>query len=84
MTKKYLFIFMYAVFMVVIIPIGVPALLFTLLWLKRNEIEVRETRRGGPELKYLSFLFRLYGREHCELGDAPPAVDCLANTTLCS
>ena len=52
--------------MVVIVPIGVPAVLFTLLWLKRAAIEERQTRRGGPELKYLSFLFRLYGREHCE------------------
>lgn len=68
MTDKYYFIFTYAGLMVVIVPIGVPAILFTLLWLKRNEIEERQTRRGGEELKYLSFLFRLYGREHCELG----------------
>ena len=67
-VRKYRFIFGYAWLMVVIIPIGVPAVLYTLLWLKRDEIEQRETRRGGPELKYLSFLFRLYGREHCELG----------------
>ena len=64
MTDKYYFIFTYAGLMVVIVPIGVPAILFTLLWLKRNEIEERQTRRGGDELKYLAFLFRLYGREH--------------------
>ena len=50
--------------MVVVIPLGVPAILFTLLWLKRDEIKERQTRRGGDELKYLAFLFRLYGREH--------------------
>ena len=60
--------------MVVVVPIGVPLTLFTLMWHKRTEIQERQTRRGGPELKYLSFLFRLYGREHCELGPAslPP------------
>ena len=68
LLPEYRSILVYASLMVVIIPIGVPAILFTLLWLERDEIEQRETRRGGPELKYLSFLFRLYGREHCELG----------------
>jgi len=75
MLPEYRSIFVYASLMVVIIPIGVPAILFTLLWWKRDEIERRQTRRGGPELKYLSFLFRLYGREHCEFeintGDRP-------------
>ena len=72
MVDRYFVIYVYASIMIIIVPIGVPAVLFSLLWLKRKDIEERPTRRGGPELGYLSFLFRLYGREHCKLGNFAP------------
>ena len=64
-TAKYEFIFVFALLMVFVVPIGIPAVLFALMWSKREAIEERATRRGGDELKYLSFLFRLvsYGSQ---------------------
>ena len=45
--------------MVAIFPMGVPLVLYGLMWSRRKAIEERESRRGGPELENLSFLFRL-------------------------
>ena len=43
-------------------PVGVTSALHMLLWRKRHKIETRANRSGGPELKSLAFLFRLYSR----------------------
>ena len=45
--------------MVVIFPLGVPLGLYGLMYARREAIEGRESRRGGPDLENLSFLFRL-------------------------
>ena len=65
MTSEYEFIFIFSLAMIFAVPIGIPAVLFALMWSNREAIEERETRRGGDELKYLSFLFRLvsYGAQ---------------------
>ena len=58
----------YATLMIAVYPVGMPLVMFALLRSNRQAIEERETRRGGPELENLSFLFRLYHNEHCEHG----------------
>ena len=60
--ERYKLIMFYVGAMIVVYPVGVTSILFLLLWSRRHEIEERETRRGGPELSSLSFLFRLYSR----------------------
>ena len=60
-TDSYYFIVVYASLMILIMPVGIPAVLFALMWAKRGAIEQRDSRRGGPDLKYLSFLVRLVG-----------------------
>ena len=59
---RYKFIMRYVWIMVAVYPVGVPATLFVLLWRHRREIEARQSRKGGPELASLAFLFRLYSR----------------------
>ena len=63
-TDEYRFNVMYASLMVAVFPFGVPLVLFFLLRLKREAIEERDSRRGGPELENFSFLFCLYSRDH--------------------
>ena len=48
----------YAWIMVVVWVFGLPLALFALLWSHRRAIESRRSRRGGADLKTLSFLFR--------------------------
>ena len=55
-------IVMYAVAMVLIIPVGFVLMLTVLLWMRRTEIEEREDRKGPKELAYLAFFYRLYSR----------------------
>lgn len=62
-TDEYRYNIVYAVLMIAVFPVGVPLVLFSLLRLKRFAIEHRWTRRGGPELENLSFLFRLYAAD---------------------
>ena len=62
-TDEYWFNVFYAALMIAVYPVGVPLVLFSLLRLKRFAIEHRWTRRGGPELENLSFLFRLYAAD---------------------
>ena len=50
----------YAWSMVVCFPIGVPSTFFVLLHSRREEIEERETRLGGPSLDTIAFFFRFY------------------------
>ena len=60
--ERYKLIMLYVWAMVAVYPVGVTSILFVLLWTRRHEIEGRTTRRGGPELSSLSFIFRLYSR----------------------
>ena len=55
---RYQGLIMYASIMVVVWIVGFPIALFALLYSKRRAIESRTTRRGGADLKTLSFLFR--------------------------
>ena len=64
MTTERRFIIAYASLMVVVFAIGIPLVIYLIMWRKRRAIEGRESRIGGPELDNLSWLFRLYGREH--------------------
>ena len=50
--------FRFAFLMALVFPIGVPLAAYILLWTRRQEIEDRTTRLGGPELNVLSFFFR--------------------------
>ena len=60
--ERYKLIMVYVGAMIVVYPVGVTSILFLLLWSRRHEIEGRASRRGGPELSSLAFLFRLYAR----------------------
>ena len=55
---RYDSLILYAWIMMVVWVLGFPLALFTLLFSKRGEIESRNSRRGGEDLKTLSFLFR--------------------------
>ena len=46
----------------VICPIGVPLAAFCLLYSRRHEIEERDTRLGGDDLKAIAFVFRFYSQ----------------------
>ena len=50
----------YALAMVFAYPLGVPILMWLLLWRRRQDISTRESRSGDESLDALSFLFRLY------------------------
>mmetsp|Transcript_69222 Transcript_69222/g.193662 ORF Transcript_69222/g.193662 Transcript_69222/m.193662 type:complete len:830 (+) Transcript_69222:756-3245(+) len=60
--RKYAFIKSYASLMMVIFPIGVPLAAFCLLYKRRHEIEERDTRLGGDDLKAIAFVFRFYSQ----------------------
>ena len=64
MTRPRRFLVYYSSLMALVYPVGMPALLYLLMWLKRRAIEERESRLGPPELENLSFLFGLFGRAH--------------------
>ena len=64
MTRPRRFLVFYSSLMIVVFPLGMPVLLFLMLWLKRRAIEGRESRRGDEQLANLAFLFRVYGRDH--------------------
>ena len=57
-SPRYQTTYGFAVTMGLVFPIGVPLAAYILLWTRREEIETRATRLGGPELNVLSFLFR--------------------------
>ena len=46
----------------VIFPIGVPLAAFCLLYKRRHEIEERDTRLGGDDLKAIALVFRFYSQ----------------------
>ena len=41
-------------------PVGVPSVLFSLLYTNREAIMDREKRSGDEHLSFIAFLFRLY------------------------
>ena len=49
---------------VLIFPVGVPIILFALLYGNREAIMERETRSGADELDSIAFLFRLYHQSY--------------------
>lgn len=56
-TKRHEGIVQYAALMCVVFPLGVPLAMGVLLWLRRHDIEARETREGDPSLDSLKVLF---------------------------
>ena len=52
-TPERMDMMIYASLMVAIFPFGMPLMLFALMYSKREAIEERETRRGGPELTWV-------------------------------
>ena len=59
-TKRHNMIVGYGYAMMLVYPLGVPLLLSTMLWMKRKEIEGRQTRDGDASLSSLSILFAIY------------------------
>ena len=47
-----------------IFPVGVPIILFVLLYSNRQAIMERETRSGDERLDSIAFLFRLYHQSY--------------------
>ena len=61
-SLKYRNIVAFATVMFVVFPIGVPTLMFVLLWRRRRDI-IKEGSDKDPSLDSLAFLFRIYRRE---------------------
>jgi len=62
-NPRYRTMYGFAVTMGLAFPVGVPLAALVLLWSRRREIEERQTRMGGEELKVIAFFFRTYGPE---------------------
>ena len=66
-NPEYEALILFAWLMVLVWVLGMPLGLLALLYSKRRAIESRTTRKGGNDLKTISFLFRLF-KPRCKGG----------------